>query len=58
METSNQSMDQDSKIKMEDIVLIYNDTANIENMLIDVDRDSFRNNPSFNLSNHLKGSGL
>jgi hypothetical protein len=35
----NHSMDEDSKIRMEDIVLTYNDTEtnNIENMLIDVD---------------------
>jgi hypothetical protein len=32
---------------MKDIVLIYNDISNIENMAIDVDRDSFRNNPTY-----------
>lgn len=47
----NQSMNEDSKIKIEDIVLIYNDIENIENMSIDVDRDSFRNNPNFSKSN-------
>jgi hypothetical protein len=40
-------MTDDSKIKMEDIILTYNDTVNIENMSIDVDRDSYRNNPNY-----------
>ena len=44
----NQSLNEDSKIKMEDIIFTYNDSVNIENMSIDVDRDSFRNNPSYN----------
>ena len=40
-------MNEDSKIKMEDIILISNDIENIENMAIDVDQDSFRNNPKY-----------
>lgn len=40
-------MDNQSHIEMDDIVLAYNKIDNIDSMNIEVERDSFRNHPSY-----------